>query len=147
MIKAKTIVPNEYWVINKDNKKIGTVQQVDGEYQVTVNNSRAMFPSISLIKNKIGLEFEDAPKFEQPDVIMQVHGYPTDAHAFNGIYDIRQKLPLYTKEGNSKSWFCAGYYLVKQGRKWKTQFCPKLITLQRYEFIGPKFTQDDLLLQ
>lgn len=146
MIKAKAIVPNEYWVINKDNQKIGTVNKVAGEYQVTINNKRAVFPSMTVIANRLSVEFEDAPTTSEPDS-MKVNGYPTDAPAFNGIFDVTKKLPLYTKEELSKSWFCAGYYLVKQGKKWKTQFCPKLITLQRYEFIGPKMSADDLVLQ
>jgi predicted HAD superfamily Cof-like phosphohydrolase len=38
---------------------------------------------------------------------------------------------------NPKSWFAAGWYRVKQHRKWKMVQHPKLITLERYDYQGP----------
>jgi len=47
----------------------------------------------------------------------------------------------------SKSYFCAGYYLVKFANNWAKAYCPKLITLQRYEFQGPFRTKEDMTEQ
>ena len=51
-------------------------------------------------------------------------------------------MPLWTHEPRSKSWYAAGWYQVKQGRSWTTEFCPKLITLQRYPYRGPFYTEE-----
>ena len=67
----------------------------------------------------------------------EVHGYPTSVSPFNSMYDIKKKLPLFTKSEDSKSLYCAGYYVIKFDKGWVKSFCPKLITLQRYEYHGP----------
>jgi len=53
------------------------------------------------------------------------------------MYDIQKKLPLFTKSKDSKSLYCAGYYTIRFEKGWVKSFCPKLITLQRYEYQGP----------
>ena len=53
------------------------------------------------------------------------------------MYDVKQKLPLFTKSKNSKSLYCAGYYIIHFNKGWVKSFCPKLITIERYESQGP----------
>jgi hypothetical protein len=53
------------------------------------------------------------------------------------MFDVRQKLPLFTKSSASKSLYCAGYYIIKFDKGWVKSFCPKLITIERYPFKGP----------
>ena len=53
------------------------------------------------------------------------------------MYDIQKKLPLFTKSKDSKSLYCAGYYVIRFEKGWVKSFCPKLITLQRYQYKGP----------
>ena len=60
------------------------------------------------------------------------------------MYDVRQKLPLFTKSNTSKSLFCAGYYLIKFNKLWLKSMCPKLITLERYEYQGPFKTEAEM---
>jgi hypothetical protein len=57
------------------------------------------------------------------------------------MYDVKRKLPLFTKSDKSKSMYCAGYYIIRFDKGWVKSFCPKLITLERYEYKGP-FTSD-----
>jgi hypothetical protein len=60
------------------------------------------------------------------------------------MYDIKKKLPLFTKSGDSKSLYCAGYYVIKFDKGWVKSFCPKLITLQRYPYQGPFKTEIEM---
>lgn len=53
------------------------------------------------------------------------------------MYDVKRKLPLFTKSEKSKSAYCAGYYIIKFDKGWVKSLCPKLITVERYEFKGP----------
>ena len=71
----------------------------------------------------------------------EVHGFPTSVRPHNAMYDIVKKLPLFTKSSDSKSLYCAGYYTIKFEKGWVKSFCPKLITLQRYEYRGPMKTE------
>jgi hypothetical protein len=58
------------------------------------------------------------------------------------MWDIKMKLPVYTKTTKSKSWFAAGWYRVKKGRSWTVSQDPKLIVLQRYAYAGPFYNQE-----
>ena len=40
---------------------------------------------------------------------------------------------------------CAGYYVVRYENGWTRSFCPKLVTLEKYEFFGPYKTKEDML--
>jgi hypothetical protein len=53
------------------------------------------------------------------------------------MLDVQRKLPLFTKSAKSKSLYCAGYYIIKFDKGWVKSFCPKLITVERYETKGP----------
>jgi len=52
---------------------------------------------------------------------------------------------VFTKGRKSKSFFCAGYYIVKFNNGWVKSYCPKLITLNRYPYAGPYKTQQEML--
>ena len=60
------------------------------------------------------------------------------------MYDIKEKLPIFTKSKKSKSLYCAGYYLVKFNINWLKSYCPKLITLQRNKYLGPYKTEIEM---
>ena len=62
---------------------------------------------------------------------------------YNPMWDIPQRLPIYTKTNKSKSWFAAGWYRVKKGRDWRVLQGPKLIMLQRYPYQGPYYNREE----
>ena len=70
-----------------------------------------------------------------------IYEFPCSSKPFNPVYDVRQKLPIYSKSDKSKSQYCAGYYVIKFRKGWVKSFCPKLITLERYENRGPFKTE------
>ena len=72
---------------------------------------------------------------------VSVYDYPSKFKAFNQIFDVQKKLPLFTKSKKSKSLYCAGYYIIKFEKGWVRSFCPKMLTLDRYPFKGPFRTQ------
>jgi hypothetical protein len=92
---------------------------------------------------RVNIEFEISPKVEKrTEPCYLVHGYPSQGRAYNPVWDVIQKLPIYTKTKKSKSWFSAGWYRVKKGRNWATVQDPKLIVLQRYPYQGPFYTKE-----
>jgi hypothetical protein len=44
---------------------------------------------------------------------------------------------VYTKTTKSRSYYCAGHYLIKLKDEWESYFCPKMITVNRYPTQGP----------
>ena len=70
-------------------------------------------------------------------------GYPSGSRVYNPVWDVQQGLPLFTKKRKSKSWFAAGWYQVRQRKTWAVTQSPKLITLERYDYQGPFYTQEE----
>ena len=60
------------------------------------------------------------------------------------MYDVKRKLPLFTKSAKVKSLYCAGYYIIKFDKGWVKSFCPKQITVERYETKGPFKTEIEM---
>jgi hypothetical protein len=142
MIVAKAVVPNQYWILRKDNKKIGNIEAGPDGFQVRINNTLQVYKTISNIAQREHIAFENINLPETPDTD-QVNGFHTTGKAYNAVYDIKHQVPLWTKESRSKSWYAAGWYRVKQGRKWYAVECPKLILLDRYEYQGPFKTKNE----
>lgn len=143
MIVAKTIVPNQFWILQEGNQKIGNIEAGPDGFQVKIKNQIKQFKTIRTIKQREQINFETIINKKQEVRHDQVHGFPTTGHAHNAIYDVRHQIPLWTREPRSKSWYAAGWYRVKLNRHWSVVQCPKLITLQRYPYQGPFMTEQE----
>jgi hypothetical protein len=144
---AKPVVKNKMWIVESLGTKVGNIMAVDeGGVVYLHDNQREMFPSIKLLSKKYNIEFVKAekPKKEKLDNY-DVYGYPTNTQPNNEVLDVQRYLPIYTKGAKSKSFFCAGYYIIKFSSTWVRAYCPKLITLNRYEYEGPYKTQERMV--
>ena len=142
MIVAKPVIDKQFWILKQDDQKIGNIQvAADGSYEVKILNDVSKYKTIPLLRRKVGIEFEPVEKKSKTPTD-SVHGYVTGCRAYNGMWDVRHRLPLFTKTVKSKSWFAAGYYWVKQHRTWRLEHNPKLILLERYAYQGPFQTKE-----
>lgn len=140
---AKPVVKNKFWVVEDHGQKIATIQaRDDGGFVYVHDEQREYFPSVKNLKQKYNIKFSslERPKKEN---IKTVYGYPVSSKAYNQVWDVQRRLPVYSKTIKSKSLFCAGYYLVKFNGEWEEHFCPKNITLSRYKYIGPFKTKQE----
>jgi hypothetical protein len=143
-LHAKPIIDNKFWIIEEDGEKIATLRKNEDNRFVMSNEA-----GIKIYDTKESLTKEFGKKFFVVKIIKEstdslsneVHGYPTSAEPHNTMFDIRKKLPLFTKSGDSKSLYCAGYYVIKFDKGWVKSFCPKKITLERYPYQGPFKTE------
>ena len=142
MIIAKPIIDKKFWILQKDNEKVGNIEAVGAGFQVTINNQVQQFKTIRMAAQRANIQFESEIKSSKPDV-HSVHGYPAGSRVHNPVWDVQQQLPLYTKTKKSKSWFAAGWYQVKKGRNWSVMQGPKLILLQRYPYQGPFYSKEE----
>ena len=141
MIIAKTVIPNQYWILKQDDRKIGNIEAAPDGFNVVINGSRQIFKNLHTIKKRVSIDFQNLPKPVLLNPSHSVHGYPTDSPPYNGVYDVRHHVPLWTREPRSKSWYAAGWYRIQHGRTWHTVFCPKMIMLNRNQFQGPFYSQ------
>jgi len=144
---AKPVVKNKMWIVESLGTKVGNIMAVDeGGVVYLHDNQREMFPSIKLLSKKYNIEFVKAEKAKKEKLDnYDVYGYPTNTQPQNEVLDVQRYLPIYTKGAKSKSFFCAGYYIIKFSSTWVRAYCPKLITLNRYEYEGPYKTQERMI--
>lgn len=143
MIIAKPVIPNQFWILKDGDTKVGNIEASPKGFDVKINNQVQSFKSIGNIKQKVAISFEPTVKKPKIANANSVHGFPTSGKPFNAIFDVKHQVPLWTKEPRSKSWYAAGWYCVKHGRNWTIELCPKLITLQRYPYAGPFYTEEE----
>jgi len=145
---AKAIVKNKFWIVeDTEGEKIGTIQKVqNGSRDVVLvkGRQRTKFPSIKILGEKHNIKFS-TPRKSRAKKSPDVYGYPAEGEVHNGVFDLEQNLPIYTKIEKSKSFFCAGHFLIKFNNTWVKNFCPKLLTLDRNEWAGPYRTDAEMV--
>ena len=143
-IKAKPILENKFWIVEDEGVRIGTLSKNEEGFVVTQKGNIEFYKSENHLKKKFGRNFLVAKINKEVSNSRDVHGYPTRTTPYNSMYDIKQKLPLFTKSEKSKSVYCAGYYLIKFNVHWLKSYCPKLITIERNEYLGPFKTEFEM---
>ena len=138
-IVAKPVLKDRFWIVEDDNKKVGTLSWNDDRYMFSNSIETCFFDNKRQMKKKFGVDiiWSEADFPAETDTKFDVHGFPTSVKPFNTMYDVKRKLPLFTKSEQSKSLYCAGYYIIRFDKGWVKSFCPKLITVERYETKGP----------
>jgi hypothetical protein len=139
-IHAKPIVDGKFWIVEQDGTKIATLHKKENnKFVLSSTNGEVMFNKKQDLTKQFGEDFfltSSKVKVTNTDS-HECHGYPTSSNPHNAMYDVRRKLPLFTKSSQSKSLYCAGYYVIKFDKGWVKSFCPKAITIERYPYKGP----------
>ena len=149
-LKAKPVLKDKFWIIENDEQRIGTMSWNDDRYMFSSNRETCFFDNKREMKKRFGTDIVWTTLGSENNKITfnhencTVHGYPTSVIPFNTMYDVKRKLPLFTKSNNSKSSYCAGYYIIRFDKGWVKSFCPKLITIERYESKGPFKTEIEM---
>lgn len=145
ILKAKQVLKDKFWIVEQDEERIGTMSWNDNRYMFSTHGETCFFDNKREMKKKFGTDIiwsditpVNSKKFE---IEHTVHGFSTSVTPYNTMYDVKRKLPLFTKSSKSKSAYCAGYYIIRFDKAWTKSFCPKLITLDRYENKGPFKTE------
>jgi hypothetical protein len=141
---AKSIVKNKCWVVENEGQKVATIMAVEPKGFVYVHNDqREVFPSIKLISEKYNIVFDKTKPAKNDYQGHNVHGYPCNSKPYNEIWNVRKRLPIYSKNLKSKSYYCAGYYIINYNETWVIEYCPKVIALNRYQYYGPFASKEE----
>ena len=147
-LKAKPVLKDKFWIVEHNGEKVGTMSYNDEQrYMFSSAAETCFFDNKRQMKRKFGIDIEwgDAvSNIKSVESEKEVHGFPTSVCPYNSMYDVKHKLPLFTKSAKSKSLYCAGYYIIKFDKGWVKSFCPKLITVERYISNGPFKTEIEM---
>jgi hypothetical protein len=144
---AKTLIPNKEWLITDGDEKIGSISRSKKGYVFLKNGHSMPLDNLKEINSTFGITiFEESFKKIKENAKRtqeySIYDFPCSAEPFDPVYSLKKKLPLFAKSHKSKSQYCAGYYIIKFRKGWTKSFCPKLITLERYPYLGPFKTED-----
>lgn len=143
---AKTVMPDKFWILeDSSGSKKGTLRVTsDGQLNASIEGTIAIYPDWPSCIRELDLVdlIEKAPTMSEP--LMEVNGFPTNCTPFNPIWDVKKKLPLFTKIEKSQSQHAAGYYIIKFEHGWVSSFCPKLSTLNANVWQGPFKTKIEM---
>ena len=148
-LKAKPVLKDKFWIIENDEQRIGTMSWNDDRYMFSTSGETCFFDNKRDMKQKFGADIiwteVTTSNNNIPDELdLIVHGFKTSVKPYNTMYDVKRKLPLFTKSDKSKSAYCAGYYIIEFEKGWVKSFCPKLITIERYNSKGPFKTEMEM---
>jgi hypothetical protein len=143
-LHAKPVIDNKFWIVERDGEKFATLRrEEDNRFILSNKTGVKIYDNKQSLMKQFGNDFFVAKIVKEADSANQceVHGFPSSTIPHNAMFDIKRKLPLFTKSIDSKSLYCAGYYTIRFDKGWVKSFCPKLITLQRYPYQGPFKTE------
>jgi len=136
---ATPVVKNKFWVVEDGGNRIATIQaREDGTFVYVHADDREVFPSIKQLAEKYNIQVVRSPSVAKTTAgAWEVHGFPVDCRPHNVLYNVPRRLPVYTRSAKSRSYHCAGHYLIQLNDVWESHYCPKLITVNRYPTQGP----------
>ena len=134
---AKPVLEDKFWILEDNGQKVGTIRSNENGVTLTVGKENHSFKKLEELKQKMKVSFTGKELVNKEKLEYEVHGYACKTQPYNAIFDLKRKLPLYTKTEDSQSFFTAGYYCIEFENGWVPAFCPKLITLGRNNYLGP----------
>jgi len=146
--KVKMIIKDKFWIVEENGDRIGTLSLNDDRYMFSNKVETCYFDNTQQIKKKFGFNITWSDKSSSTEKVvdtkLEAYGYPTSVAPYNSIYDVKRRLPLFTKSEKSKSMYCAGYHIIKFNKGWVRSFCPKLKTVEQYQTKGPFKTEFEM---
>jgi hypothetical protein len=137
--KIKELVNDKFWIVESNAGKVGTIRRVDSGYEFfdQRNNATQLLDTIE--------DFDAVDTIVEDTATKTYSGYPTNSATVIPVE--HASLLAFKKKDNSKSIYAAGYYILRyHGMGWQHAFCPKIETLEKYEYQGPYLTEWDMNL-
>jgi len=143
-MNAKEIIKNKFWIVEDQGVKFGTISLNEDQYILSTPTGTKFYHSEKQLTKALDKKLSWTDLEITETSVKEVHGYATNSVPFNPMFDVKRKLPLFTKSDKSKSLYCAGYYIIQFEKGWVKSFCPKLITVERYTTKGPFKTEIEM---
>ena len=142
-LKARPVVQNKFWVVENGGQQVATIQKNDTGVVYVEGQTRTFFKNLATLTADLNVVVDKGSSYKISRTPPDIGGYPTQHTPHNVLYDVKHHTYIYTRTRKSKSYYCAGHFAVNLNGTWIYSFCPKLITIQRYQFRGPFMTRDE----
>ena len=148
-VKLKPITETSWLVIgDTEGTRIGLLSQLRNQYILMVKDVKKHFLSRKEVndyfKEDVFDNVVEEPATEELKKDYFINGYPVDFDSPHEVLVAGNKLPLFSKKATSDVYYSAGYYCLNFPKNWMPAYCPKLNTLQTYEYAGPFKTEFEM---
>ena len=148
MMKLKTITETSWLVVDDvETDRVGLLTEIRDRYTLMIKGEKKQF----LNRKEISDYFKQdifTNIIEQKVVVEKtecfVKGFPVDYENPHEVVLRGVDLPLYSKKLTSDIYYSAGYYCLNFPKNWMPAYCPKLSTLQSYEYAGPFLSEVEM---
>ena len=65
MIVAKAVIPNQYWILQQDDRKIGNIEAASDGFTVVINGSQHKFKTLRTMRNKVAIICQDLSSLQR----------------------------------------------------------------------------------
>lgn len=137
-LTAVPVIEDKFYIVESRGSKVGTLKSCETGYifYSNVEQTETTYKNLDA--------FKVVAKKTKTFVNDTVYGYKSNTEVAHDI-SLQDNVPIFKKTATSQQYFAAGYYGIKFPRLgWSDAFCPRLKTLETYQFIGPFKTQDDV---
>lgn len=145
-VKLKPITETSWLVLgDAEDVKIGLLTEIKDKYVLMIKGQKQQFITRKevnkffnedVFKNVVEETPEDSSKKDY-----YINGYPVDFDNPNEVIIKGSTLPLFSKKATSDVYYSAGYYCLDFPKNWMPAYCPKLSTLNTYNYAGPFKTE------
>ena len=148
-VKLKPITSTSWLVLDDTGEiRVGLLTEIRQQYILMAKGEKKQFLDRHEV-NKFFNEniFDNVSEPAEVDDTKKeyfINGYPVDFDNPNEVVMKGVSLPLFSKKVTSDVYYCAGYYCLKFPKNWRPAYCPKLSTLQSYEYVGPFKTEMEM---
>jgi hypothetical protein len=141
-VKLKPITDTAWLVISDaDDSRVGLLTEIQNQYVLMVKGEKQQFVNRKEVNKFFKEDIFDNVIEPIPDADVRkdyyINGFPVDFDSPNEVFVKGNKLPLFSKKASSEVYYSAGYYCLNFPKNWMPAFCPKLATLESYEYTGP----------
>lgn len=145
-VKLKPITETSWLVIgDTDEIRVGLLTEIRDKYVLMIAGAKQQFinrKEVNTYFNEDVFENVVTPIVDETiDKDYFINGYPVDFNNPNEVLIKGNTLPLFSKKASSDIYYSAGYYCLHFPKNWMPAYCPKLSTLNTYEYLGPFKTE------
>ena len=140
-IQAKPI-NNQSWILSEWGNRVGVLTNNSQQWTLLCTSSTNLFSNVQEIEQAMNWKIEFEVKEEKEESQSHIQNWPikhTDPQNIN-----LTPYATYTKLASSSVRFAAGYWGLKFSHGWTAAFCPKVDTINSYDYIGPFTTKLEL---
>lgn len=148
-MKIKQLTDKSWFLYTENLEKIGIISNQETGYYILASSINEKFNTWDDLLNFFNIkEFDIIDDKNEKIGIFYINGYPTDME-YPLIKDnhAEYKIIQYSKTENSEILYSPGYFCLHFPKQAMPAFCPKISTLEKYNFSGPYKSKEEMNIE